>query len=74
MFTINTLLKTECKENTFLENNQAVNPIFAKTINNTVLILSKKRVFHSIACKYMLYFREIEKNTKAILNFLKTED
>ncbi|AHW62260.1 hypothetical protein FH5T_18500 [Draconibacterium orientale] len=61
MFKINTLLKTECKENTFLENNQVVILIFAKTINNTVLILRKKRVFYSIACKYMLIFDSMKR-------------
>jgi len=64
MFKINTLLKTECKENTFLENNQAVTLIFAKTINNTVLILRKKRVFCSIACKYMLFFDSLTRILK----------
>ncbi|HYQ58616.1 MAG TPA: hypothetical protein VEP89_14855, partial [Draconibacterium sp.] len=44
---INTLLKTECKENTFLENNQAVTSIFAKTINN-YLLASIKSVYLSI--------------------------
>ena len=39
MIKTNTLLKTECKENTFLENNQIVTPIFVKTINKKMLII-----------------------------------
>ena len=61
MFKINTLLKTECKENTFLEKNQAVNPIFTKTINNTMLILRKKQNFLTTAGKYMLNYESMKR-------------